>query len=99
MIFGYLTIAKMISHLDAYHSTELTSKRMKNGMPNGNIIVDAKGGYNRFDAGVHRHKFDKIKCHYAVGIAGESRMLTAGRDSTLGATISHHTRFHHRSAR
>jgi hypothetical protein len=77
MIFGYLTIAKMISHLDAYHSTDLASKRMKNAMPNGNIIVNAKGNYNRFDGGVHQHKFDKIRHRYAVGITGQSRMLTA----------------------
>jgi hypothetical protein len=50
---------------------------MKNGVPNGNIIVNAKGDYNRFDAGVHRHKFDKIRRHYAIGIAEQSRMLTA----------------------
>jgi hypothetical protein len=77
MIFGYLTIARIISHMDAYHSTELASKRMKNGMPNGNIIVNAKGDYNRFDAGVHRHKFDKIRRHYAIGMTEQSKMLTA----------------------
>jgi hypothetical protein len=76
MIFGYLTIARIISHLDAYKSDDLTSKRMKNGMPNGNIIVNARGDYNRFDGEVHRYKFDKIKRHYAVGIPDQSRMLT-----------------------
>jgi hypothetical protein len=98
MIFGHLTIAKVISHLEAYRSAELASKRMKNGMPNGNIIVDAKGAYNRFDAGVHRHKFDRIKHHYAVGIPEQSRILTADEIrrlapqfvKTLGSIIGVH---------
>ena len=45
--------------------------------PNGNIIVQADGSYNRFDRGVHRHKFEKIKQHYAVGCDTKSRMLTS----------------------
>jgi hypothetical protein len=46
-------------------------------MPNGNIIVRADGTYNRFDDGVHEHKFEKIRRHYAVGHDSESRMLTS----------------------
>jgi hypothetical protein len=77
MIFGYLTIKEIISHLDAFHREGLRSKRMKNKMPNGNIIVDARGAYSRFDGGVHRHKFEKIRRHYGVGREKDSRMLTA----------------------
>jgi hypothetical protein len=52
MIFGHLRVAEKITHLDAYHRPDLRSKRMANTNPNGNIIVDAHGNYNRFDAGV-----------------------------------------------
>lgn len=47
-------------------------------MANGNMIVDAGGGYNRFDRGVHKYKFEKIKQHYVVGSDTESKMLTSG---------------------
>jgi hypothetical protein len=77
MIFGYLTIKETISHLDAFHRAGLRSKRMKNKMPNGNIIVNAKGAYNKFDGGVHRQKFEKIRRHYSVGREKDSRMLRA----------------------
>jgi hypothetical protein len=77
MIFGYLKIAEKISHLEAFSRPALASKRMGNKLPNGNIIVNAGGGYNRHDAGAHRSKFEKIKGHYAVGSVTESRMLSA----------------------
>ena len=77
MIFGFLNIAEKISHLDAFRRSDLRSKRMGNKMPNGNIIVRANGAYNRFDGGVHQHKFEKIRRHYAVGRDSESRMLTS----------------------
>jgi hypothetical protein len=77
MIFGFLKIEEKISHLEAFSRADLRSKRMGNKMPNGNIIVEAGGKYNRFDAGVHRHKFEKIRRHYAIGSEDESRMLTA----------------------
>jgi hypothetical protein len=77
MIFGYLKIEEKISHLEAFSRADLRSKRMGNKMPNGNIIVEAGGTYNRFDAGVHRYKFEKIRRHYAIGSEDESRMLTA----------------------
>ena len=67
MIFGFLKIAEKISHIEAFPRADLRSKRMGNKMPNGNIIVDATGGYNRFDGGAHKHMFDKIKRHYVVG--------------------------------
>jgi hypothetical protein len=77
MIFGFLKIVEKISHIEAFPRGDLRSKRMGNKMPNGNIIVDATGGYNRFDAGAHRHMFDKIKRHYVVGSEADSRMLTS----------------------
>jgi len=77
MIFGFLTIAEIISHVDAFSRVDLRSKRMGRNTPNGNIIVEAGGRYNSFDGNAHRHKFDKIKLHYAVGSNSGSRMLTA----------------------
>ena len=40
---------------------------MRNRNPNGNIIVNADGSYNRLDAGAHRDRFDQVKEHYIVG--------------------------------
>ncbi len=77
MIFGYLKIAEKISHVEAFPRPDLRSKRMGSKMPNGNIIVDAAGAYNRFDGGAHKHMFEKIKRHYVVGSVVESRMLTS----------------------
>jgi hypothetical protein len=77
MIFGFLKIAETISHIEAFRRPDLHSKRMSNKMPNGNIIVDAGGEYNRFDDGAHWNKFDKIKRHYVVGSEAKSRMLTS----------------------
>ena len=77
MIFAYLKIAEIISHLEAFSHPALASKRMRAQIPNGNIIVDSSGGYNQFDGNAHRYKFDKIKKHYAIGEVSESRMLTA----------------------
>lgn len=50
---------------------------MGNKMPNGNILVDADGRYNRFDSGAHKHMFEKIKRYYVVGSETESRILTS----------------------
>ncbi|HXM64496.1 MAG TPA: hypothetical protein VN950_26785 [Terriglobales bacterium] len=77
MIFAYLKIVQKISHMDAFPRTDLQSKRMGNKMPNGNIIVDADGGYNRYDGGAHKHMFERIKRHYVIGSQSQSRMLTA----------------------
>lgn len=77
MIFAYMRIAEdKIPHLAAYHRTDLRSKRMGNKNPNGNILVDAVGNYNRFDAGVHKHQFARMKDEYAIGDITKSRMLT-----------------------
>jgi hypothetical protein len=76
MIFAYMRIAEdKITHLAAYHRTGLRSKRMGNKNPNGNILVDANGNYNRFDAGVHKHQFPRMKDEYAIGDPAKSRML------------------------
>ena len=77
MIFSYLKIAEKISHLDAFPRLDLRSKRMGNKMPNGNIIVDSEGRYNRYDGNAHRHMFERVKRHYVIGDSSESRMLTA----------------------
>jgi hypothetical protein len=74
MIFGYLKVKENISHAQAFCRPSLRSKRMGKKMPNGNIIVDATGGYNRFDAGAHRQNFEKTKMHYVIGDECGSRM-------------------------
>jgi hypothetical protein len=76
MIFAYLTIRDIVTHAEAFACTNLLSKRMGNKTPNGNIIVNASGTYNRFDAGAHLHNFEKIKRRYAIGKTAESRMLS-----------------------
>ena len=75
-IFAYMKIQEIISHKAAYHRKDLRDKRMGNKRINGNIIVDANGSYNRYDAGVHLDKFGKIKERYAIGYKNESRMLS-----------------------
>lgn len=76
MIFAWLKACEKVTHLEAFHRPELMSKRMGSKNPNGNIIVDAQGGYNRFDRGVHRDSFEAIKEHYVIGSESESKMLT-----------------------
>ena len=76
MIFGYMKIAEQkITHASAYHRADLRSKRMGNKNPNGNIITDATGNYNRFDFGVHKRQFPKIQKEYAIGDPANSRLL------------------------
>lgn len=87
MIFGFLKIVEILSHVEAFRRVDLRSKRMGSKMPNGNIIVAAGGGYNKFDGGAHRHKFDKIKRHYVVGSEKESRMLTSEEIRHLAPTF------------
>lgn len=87
MIFGFLKIADILSHIEAFRRADLRSKRMSSKMPNGNIIVNAGGNYNTFDGGAHRHKFDKIKRHYVVGCEEESRMLTSDEIRRLAPTF------------
>lgn len=74
MIFGYMRIERVVSHAMAYRL--LRHKRMGPHTPNGNIIVNAAGGYNAWDGGDHHHNFPKIREHYAIGDPSSSRFLT-----------------------
>lgn len=76
MIYGFLQVKKKITHEEAYHLPDLRPKRMGNKNPNGNIIVDSSGQYNRFDRGVHRRRFEEIRQHYIVGVPESSMFLT-----------------------
>jgi hypothetical protein len=67
MVYGYLRVKEKITHLEAYHRSELRHKRMGNKNPNGNIIVTADGSYNPFDGGVHQARFEEIKQVYVIG--------------------------------
>jgi hypothetical protein len=75
MVFGYMRVADKISHDQAFRHRDLVTKRMAQKNPNGNIIVDAKGNYNRFDLGAHKHIFEKVKMEYVVGDHRSSRLL------------------------
>jgi hypothetical protein len=75
MIFAYLTIREIISHAEAFWRPELLSKRMGNKTPNGDIIVDARGEYNKFDGGVHFANFDRRR--YAIGDSAQSRLFSS----------------------
>ncbi len=56
MIYGYLRVSEKITHIEAFDRPELQEKRMGNKNPNGNIIVNAKGQYNRFDYNIHKDR-------------------------------------------
>lgn len=75
MIFGYMKIDRIVSHLNAHNDTTLVGKQMGNRNPNGNIIVTASGAYNRYDGGAHRKGFPKIRLRYAVGDTANSKFL------------------------
>lgn len=75
-IFAYLTIQEIVTHAEAFARKNLLPKRMGNKTPNGNIIVNASGAYNKFDAGAHLHNFEKIKHRYAIGKKTASRILS-----------------------
>ncbi len=83
MIFAYMRIERIVTHFEAYGEPTLIRKRMGNKNPNGNIIVDANGDYNRFDSGAHKYKFDRIKPHYAIGESRNSLMLTPNQIQSL----------------
>ena len=74
MIYGYFKIACHIDHVNAYN--RFPQKRMRNANPNGNIIVNSDGTYNRLDHGAHKDRFDQIKDHYVVGDRKVHRFLT-----------------------
>ncbi len=92
MIFGYMRVAEKISHTEAYHRADLVDKRMGNKNPNGNIIIDDCGAYNRFDAGVHRDIFDKIKREYVVGDSSCSRFHSPHEIKMLAPEFPEHVR-------
>lgn len=75
MIYGYLQVKEKITHEEAYHREALRQKRMGNKNPNGNIIVDEAGRYNRFDKGIHHRRFEHIRQHYIVGDKETSAFL------------------------
>ncbi len=73
LIFGLIHLTK-----------ELCSKRMrKKNPPNGNIIVNSKGKYNKYDMKVHRDKFNEIKRFYIIGDPDKSHLLTGYEIKTL----------------
>jgi hypothetical protein len=79
MVFGYLTVDEIITHAQAFSRQELRSKRMGNKNPNGNIIVDSRGRYNRYDAGMHEANFDRIRHRYVIGDPRRSQFLGASK--------------------
>jgi hypothetical protein len=83
MVYGYFRVREKITHMEAYHRPALLDKRMGNKNPNGNIIVDAAGNYNRFDGGAHKRRFEHIKPYYVVGDKEESEFLSESRIKQL----------------
>lgn len=73
-IFAHMAIEEIITHDAAY--VRFPNKRMRQAIPNGNIIVDGNGRYNAFDRGAHRANFARIRGHYAVGNE-QSRVIPA----------------------
>jgi len=85
MIYGYFRIADHIDHDTAYQM--FPQKRMRNANPNGNIIVNADGTYNRFDNDVHKDRFDQINEHYIVGDKSDHRFLKPAEIRRLAPTF------------
>ena len=75
-LFGYIKVKEIITHEQAYRHPKLKAKRMRNKNPNGNIIVDSNGIYNKFDGNAHIAIFNKIKDQYVIGDTCNSRMLS-----------------------
>ena len=73
MIYGYIRIIEKIPHIEAFK--RFPNKRMKNGNPNGNIITDEFGNYNKYDLGAHKNRFESIKQYYLVGDVSHSKFL------------------------
>jgi len=85
-LFAYLHVREKISQSEAFSPPELRSKRMQqNKNPNGNIIVDATGGHNRFDKNLHRHMFRRIKDEYVVAWPDSSGLLSASEIDCLAS--------------
>ena len=83
MVYGYFPVVEKMTHMEAYARPALRHKQMGKKNPNGNIIVDADGRYNRFDGGVHKDRFEQIKQYYIVGSEQESEFLTEERIKRL----------------
>ena len=79
MVYGYFKVREKISHVQAFRRPELRRKRMGHKNSNGNIVVDARGRYNRFDGGHHKERFDDIKRFYVIGSTKESDFLSEER--------------------
>jgi len=79
MVYGYFKVRKRITHMQAFRCPDLRHKRMGDKIPNGNIIVDANGRYNRFDGGYHKDRFAAIKRHYVIGETKKSGFLSEDR--------------------
>ena len=76
MVYGYFKVRERITHMEAYARPGLRHKRMGDKVPDGNIIVDANGRYNRFDGGHHKDRFGEIKRYYVIGDTSESALLS-----------------------
>ena len=83
MIYGYIRIIEKIPHIEAF--IRFPNKRMKNGNPNGNIITDEFGNYNKYDLGAHRKRFENIKQYYVVGDVTESKFLKSKKIESMAA--------------
>ena len=65
---------------------------MGNKMPNGNVIVGARGEYNRFDGGVHKYKFEKTKTALCYRPGNQVEDAHLGRDPSFGSPVFGKTR-------
>jgi len=87
MIFCYIKIKDIISHKKAYKLYK--RKRMEaNKNPNGNILVDNRGRYTRYDRG--SHNFNKIKERYAIADMNDSLIL---KDKDIAKKSEHFVSF------
>lgn len=73
MIFAYIKVREIITHEEAYK--KLRNKRMNGKIYEGNILIDSKGRYNKYDKGKHKNKFKKIKNKYVIADMKHSRKL------------------------
>lgn len=87
MVYGYLKVREIITHMEAFARPELGRKRMRERIPNGNIIVNANGRYNRLDGGYHKDRFDEIKRSYVIGDTKESSFLSEDRIRQLAPSF------------
>jgi hypothetical protein len=79
MVYGYFKVREKICHMQAFRRPDLRQKRMGDKVPNGNIIVNANGRYNRFDWDYHKNRFDEIRPYYVIGDTKESEFFSEER--------------------